>query len=169
MAIDARRSGITIASDLLLQVSGASAGNQVEATKAAAATTDGGAAGAVAPNNFKLLGKYRSYQAHIRVGGAFDRADGNENLVVEIWEGNDMAGTGAVRIASSGPIIASQAANLGATGTVTLGSQPQVMSFNTGGGGWCKVVYVVGGTTPSIAGISVVLVPTPAGYLRFGT
>jgi hypothetical protein len=155
-----------MASDLLLQLTGPAVGNQVEPTKAAAASSDGGGGGT---GVYKNLGKYRSCQAEIRIGGAFDRTDGNESLAVEIWEATDAAGTGAARIASSAPIIASQAANLGSTGTVTLGSQPSVMSFNTGAGGFVKVVSNVSGTTPSIAGISVVLHPTSAGYLRPGT
>ena len=154
-----------MASDLLLQVSGPSVGNQVE-TAAKTAPTDGAGGGT---GVWKYLGKYRSGQAHIRVGGLVDRADGNETMTVEIYEATDAAGTGSTLIASSAPIIASQAANLGSTGTITLGSQPAVMSFNTGSGGYVKCRYNCSGTTPSFAGISVVLVPTPAGYLRFGT
>ena len=154
-----------MASDLLLQVTGPSAGSQVEAA-AKTTTSDGTAGGLVAPNIYRNLGKYRTCQAHCRIGGAFVSTG---TLAFEIWEADDVGGTNARLVASSGPLTASQAANLGTTGTITLGSQPAVVSFNTGAGGWVKARFTVGGTSPSAAGVSVVLIPTPAGYLRFGT
>ena len=154
-----------MASDLLLQLTGPSAGSQVEAA-AKTTNSDGTAGGPTPPNAYKYLGKYRTCQAHCRIGGAFTSTG---TFAFEIHAADDNQGTNDRLVGTTAPLTASQAPNLGASGTVTLGSQPAVLSFNTGGGGWVKARFTVGGTSPSAAGVSVVLIPTPAGYLRFGT
>jgi hypothetical protein len=120
---------------------------------------------------WRFVGKYATWFAEIRYAGAFDRADGNESNVVEIYEGTDSVGTGSTLIASSASATATHAAQLdentlnGKTAG-TLSTGPQYLGFTTGSGGWVKARANVSGTTPSIASMSVDLVPANAGAFR---
>ena len=149
--------------DDLLRLSGPAAGNPVEAS---AITADADLAG-----GWRFAGHYLSWFAEIRNAGAFDRTTGDESEVIEIYEATDSAGTGSTLIASSASMTATHAAQLDentANGKTagTLSTGPTYLGFSTGSGGWVKARSNVSGTTPSIANLSVELVPANNGVIR---
>lgn len=109
---------------------------------------------------YVYVGTYRSGYVELRLTGSFDRTTGDENLVGEVWEATDAAGTGAALIASGPAQTATHAANLGgstANGKVagTLSTGPTRIGFSTNGGGWIKYRSEVGAsTTPVVGGVS---------------
>jgi hypothetical protein len=152
-----------VAKDALLQVTGPTAGTAIEA---AAITIDGDGGG-----GYKFVGKYQSFLAEVRVGGAFDRTTGNETLAVTVTEATDAAGTSAAIIATGPTITATHAAVIDETSqygktTPALADGPQRFGFSTGSGGWVKVSFDVGGTTPSATGVSVDLIPVAGSAIR---
>jgi hypothetical protein len=167
MTIDARRSGIDIANDALLQLTGPSTGNAIEAANVTA-DADGS-------RGYKYVGQYRAGYIELRLTGSFDRTTGDENVVGEVWEATDAAGTGAVLIASGVAQTATHAANLGtatangkAAGTLSTG--PARIGFQTGSGGYIKYRSEVGtSTTPIVGGVSADVVMTSVAFRPSGT
>lgn len=150
-----------MAFDALLSSTGPSgaSGNPVEAS-AISSDADGA-------KGYVYLGKNRSGRVECRIAGAFDRTTGDEVMAFEVHEATDAAGTGATLIASSANLTATHAAVYGAAASGksagTLSDGPTVVGFATGSGGWCKVRFNVGGTTPSAASVSADFVMTPGG------
>lgn len=152
-----------MAYDDLLRASGPTAGNPIEASAVTADADLGG--------GYRFLGKYLPWQAAIRLTGAFDRADGDESIVIDFYEASDAAGTSAAVIASSASATATHAANLGASTANgktagSLSDGPLYCGFSTSSKGWIKAVANVSGTSPSVAGIAVNYEPANFGTVR---
>jgi hypothetical protein len=155
-----------MAFDDLLRLTGPAAGNSIEAANV---TADADGSG-----GYKYVGKYRTGYLELRLTGSFDRTTGDENVVGEVWEATDAAGTSAALIASGAAQTATHAANLGAStangktaGTLSTG--PTRIGFSTGSGGWIKYRSEVGSsTTPIIGGVSAQVVMTANAYLQSG-
>jgi len=153
--------------DALLGVTGPAA-TPGTAIEAAAITAD-----ADGTKGYVYFGKNRAGYAECRIAGAFDRTSSDEVLAFEVHEATDASGTGAAMIASSASLAANHAANLGASAANgknagTLSDGPTRVGFTTGTGGYLKIRFNVGGTTPSAAGVSADLVATPAGVTQSG-
>lgn len=153
--------------DDLMRLSGPAAGNPIEAS---AITSDSDLTG-----GWRFVGKYMPWYAEVRCAGAFDRADGNESLVIEIYEATDSSGTGSTLIASGASLTATHAAVIDETSqygktTPALSDGPQYVGFTTGSGGYVKARANVSGDSPSIASLSVDLIPANNGaYRRSGS
>lgn len=155
--------------DALLGLTGpaASPGNPIESSNVTA-DTDGS-------KGYVYVGTYRSGVLELRLTGSFDRTTGDENIVGEVWEATDAAGTGATLIASSASQTATHAANLGAStangktaGTLSTG--PTRVGFMTTSGGWIKYRSEIGSsTTPIIGGVSADVVMLADAFKSSGT
>lgn len=152
--------------DALLQLTGPTAGTPIEAANVTA-DTDGS-------QGYRYVGTYRACVAELRLTGSFDRTTGDENVVGEIWEASDAAGTGATLIASGAAQTATHAANLGGStangkSAGTLSTGPTRIGFQTGSGGWVKFRSEVGSsTTPIIGGVTADIRPLADAFLTSG-
>jgi hypothetical protein len=131
-----------------------------------AATGDGGA-------GYKYVGKYRTGYLECRIGGAFDRADGNETIQFTVWEATNLAGAGAAQIASGAVLAAGNRANYGSAAAdgktpPAHSDGPTRVGFTTGAGGYIKARFVAAGTTPSAASVSADVVMTSVPVLSSG-
>ncbi len=157
-----------MAYDALLGLTGAAntPGSPIEAA-AIAADADG-------TKGYKYVGKYRTGILECRIAGAFDRTSGDEVMAFEVHEATDAAGTGATLIATSANLTATHAANLtnaAANGknAGTAADGPTRVGFQTTSGGFVKVRFNVGGTTPSAASVSADVVMSPTAVLPSGS
>lgn len=153
-----------MAYDQLLRLSGPNSTATVTTPIEAAPIT----ADADGAQGYKYVGKQRTGYLECRIAGAFDRTSSDEVMAFEVHEAVDASGTNAVLIASSANLTSSHAANLN-TGNGTLSSGPTRVGFNTGAGGYIKVRFNVGGTTPSAASVSADVVMTGIAVAQSGT